>query len=426
MHQARSDLGLAVVDGRIYAIGGHVLVYQDANGIKSEEVGTNEEYNPSQDTWTDKAPMPIPSSDFATVVYDGKIYCIGGGVTNVFNSSKGTWEAKQTTGYNLVYDPVTDKWANKTASPMPETLAKAFLINDKIYFLNGYPDSDLMQVYDPATDRWVESYTLPLTERGAAAVLGSSIYFFEASETKIFDTATGTWRTGAQPTISCYTVYAEATTGVTAPKSITVIGNPTWAPNASLFVTQVYNPEADSWRDGAGLPTQRLASGVTVLADAVYVVGGFIQSFSPVASFPQTYSIKYTAVNEVYYPPGYGSVPPLPCITTPENATYSQSSIPLTFNLSRPTNWTSYSLDGQDNVTFTGNITFSNLPNGAHNITVYAGDATGIGASQTVNFTVDVQPSIIQPFPSLLITTIASIAIAATISATIIYRFKKS
>jgi Uncharacterized protein conserved in bacteria len=427
MHQARSDLSLAVVDGKIYAIGGNVLIYQDANGIKSKEVGTNEQYDPNQDTWTDKASMPTPGSDFAAVVYAGKIYCIGGGVTDVFNNTKGTWETKQTSGFNQVYDPATDSWENKTAAPTPETHAKAFLINDKIYLVNGYPDINLMQVYDPATDNWVEYYTLPLTQRGAAAVLGSSIYFFETSEIKIFDTATGTWRMGAQPAISCYTVYAAATTGIVTPKSIVVLGNPTWAPNASLFVTQIYNPQNDSWQDGASMPTQRMASGVAVVDDAVYVVGGYIPSFPPVASFPQIYSIKYTGATEVYYPPEYGFAPPLPCITTPENASYSQSSIPLTFNLSRPVNWTSYSLDGHDNVTFTGNVTLGNLPNGAHNITVYAGDDNGIGASQTVNFTVAVNFSVAAPpLPSLLIIIAAPIAIAAIILAMIIYRFKKS
>lgn len=49
----------------------------------------------------------------------------------------------------------------------------------------------------------------------------------------------------------------------------------------------------------------------------------------------------------------------------------------------------SYSLDGQANVTVTGNTTLNNLSNGAHNITVYATDVAGnTGASETFSFTI--------------------------------------
>ena len=56
MPTPRGGLGVAVVDGKIYAIGG------DASG---KLVGTNEEYNPVTDTWTTKAPMPTPRAFFA-------------------------------------------------------------------------------------------------------------------------------------------------------------------------------------------------------------------------------------------------------------------------------------------------------------------------------------------------------------------------
>lgn len=83
------------------------------------------------------------------------------------------------------------------------------------------------------------------------------------------------------------------------------------------------------------------------------------------------------------------SIPPVIDIVSPENTTYSTSTIPLTFTINEPTSWIGYSLDGQANVTITGNATLTGLDNGTHNITVYAIDIFGnTGSSNTVYFTV--------------------------------------
>jgi len=49
-----------------------------------------------------------------------------------------------------------------------------------------------------------------------------------------------------------------------------------------------------------------------------------------------------------------------------------------------------YSLDGQDNVTVTGNTTIAGLGSGLHNVTVYAEDAfENEGASETITFNIE-------------------------------------
>jgi hypothetical protein len=71
-----------------------------------------------------------------------------------------------------------------------------------------------------------------------------------------------------------------------------------------------------------------------------------------------------------------------------ENATFVRN-VFLNFTLSKPVNWTAYSLDDADNVTVNGNLTLSGLSVGSHNLTVYASDMFGnVGASKTVNFTI--------------------------------------
>jgi hypothetical protein len=69
--------------------------------------------------------------------------------------------------------------------------------------------------------------------------------------------------------------------------------------------------------------------------------------------------------------------PPKINVTSPINLTYNQSSVPLVFNADKAVNWTSYSLDGQQNITFFGNTNITDISNGVHNITIYAQDTFG-------------------------------------------------
>ena len=84
----------------------------------------------------------------------------------------------------------------------------------------------------------------------------------------------------------------------------------------------------------------------------------------------------------------YGSAPGI-FIDSPESKTYSTKDIPLEFTVSKATSWVKYSLDGQANVTITGNMTLTGLDEGAHNIIIYAEDLDGYtGVSETVYFTI--------------------------------------
>ena len=73
MQEARIGLGVAVVNGKIYAIGG-----VGTGGGTGGFCVFNEEYDPATDTWTFKASMPTPRSAFGIAVYQDRIYCIGG------------------------------------------------------------------------------------------------------------------------------------------------------------------------------------------------------------------------------------------------------------------------------------------------------------------------------------------------------------
>ncbi len=83
--------------------------------------------------------------------------------------------------------------------------------------------------------------------------------------------------------------------------------------------------------------------------------------------------------------------PPAIQILSPQNSSYYVSA-PLVFTVYdfSPISWMGYSLDGQANVTITGNTTLAGLSNGSHSIVVYAVDAAGnMGSSAIISFEVE-------------------------------------
>ena len=89
MHEIRCYVATALLDGCLYACGGH---------NSDERVSTCEKYIIKQDLWMRIASMNVVRSDSSATVYKGKIY-VAGGVNheNVENSVE-------------VYDPQRDQW----------------------------------------------------------------------------------------------------------------------------------------------------------------------------------------------------------------------------------------------------------------------------------------------------------------------------
>ena len=86
----------------------------------------------------------------------------------------------------------------------------------------------------------------------------------------------------------------------------------------------------------------------------------------------------------------YEITPPVIEILSPQNLTYTNSSVPLMFAVYdySSISWIGYSLDNQPNTTITGNTTLT-IEDGTHRIVVYANDSFGnMGCSQIVHFTI--------------------------------------
>jgi hypothetical protein len=309
MQQARGILGVAVMDDKIYAIGG----YNATSSFTDEPFlsNTNEEYDPATDTWVYKASMPTPIDKFATAVYMDKIYCFANGLIRY-----GSGPLTQ------VYDPATDSWENRTAMPTSREGIQANVLGDKIYIVGGiifngsytnYQRLAFNEVYDPQTDTWTTKAPLPNAARNyASAVFNGKLYIFggtgyESNSTQIYDPATDSWSIG-KPSIYSTTYYlAGATTGVNAPPKIYLFYAGSHPMDRSeQHPGQLYDPVSDSWAAGLAKPTFRDSYGLAVVNDLIYAIGGYDFSESIVISNYITNT--NFALNEVFTPFGYGTV----------------------------------------------------------------------------------------------------------------------
>jgi N-acetylneuraminic acid mutarotase len=413
MHVARGSLGVAVVNGKIYAIGGCTASGINPNTVgfdynaKGWIVGTNEEYDPTTDTWTFKASMPTPRYSFAIATYKNKIYCIGG--ISEYKVPNATF-----TGVNEVYDPSTDTWETKSPLPSATYNVQANVVNDKIYIFTG----TAFWIYDPASDSWVMTPSQVTRNAGgfASTVSDNKIYIIggyygTGKLNQIYDIEAENWSLGASPP-DFLTGVAAATVGVLAPKRIYVF--------TEGAANEIYDPENDTWMLGANLPTNRIGFSIAAVNDKLYAIGGTVETYPLGAVIDEIYNDTPIAVNEQYTPLGYGTVPPFVSVVSPKNRNYTSSEVSLNFTVNRLVSWMGYSLDGQDNVTVTGNTTSSGLSNGLHNVTVYARDEFGnTGVSETVWFTV-AEAS----FPATLVAGVSGASVAVVGLGLLVY-FKK-
>ena len=264
MPTARHGLGVAVVDDKIYAIG----------GFNGHCLGVNEMYDPATDTWTTKRSMPTPRVNFGIAVVENKIYCIGGSTKNVVG-----------VGANEVYDPLTDTWETKTPMPTNRSLLDANVVDGEIFLIGGYrysfqdkPSShkfDLNEVYDPSNDTWTTKEPLPQAVYSyASAVVDNKIYVIGGSPlnlTQIYTPETNIWSYGNPIPSELYGSCGAATTGNMAPKRIYVLGGGMMLPSSQNYI---YDPEKNEWSKGADMPTYRQGLGVAVIDDILYAIGG--------------------------------------------------------------------------------------------------------------------------------------------------------
>ena len=244
----RGEFATAVVDGKIYLIGG--TPFENLQGVERENepgiwrgpfgMSSVEVYDPETNTWQRVVDIPTARSEPLTAVVDGKIYVLAGYV------------GKDNKGVNLknlnvveMYDPETDTWVRKQDMSRRRMAFGIGVVAGKIYAIGGTvhprdkkPEEpgrvDLVEVYDPATDTWSKRADMP------------------------------TLRDGVGTGVVRETIYA--------------IGGSGWPPDGqggpALATIEAYHPKTNRWRKKPDMPNLRWVFSSVVVADKIYLIGG--------------------------------------------------------------------------------------------------------------------------------------------------------
>ncbi|XP_072116473.1 kelch-like protein 18 [Mobula birostris] len=159
MMTSRSRVGVAMVNGLLYAIGG----FDGQSRLSTVEV-----YNPETDKWTKVASMNSKRSAMGTAVMDGHIYVCGGydGISSL-NSVE-------------CYAPETDKWVAVTAMNACRSAAGVTVFEGRIYVSGGHDGLQIfntVECYNHHTTTWYPAPSMLNKRcRHGAATLGSQMY----------------------------------------------------------------------------------------------------------------------------------------------------------------------------------------------------------------------------------------------------------
>ncbi|XP_063740979.1 LOW QUALITY PROTEIN: kelch-like protein 18 [Eleginops maclovinus] len=230
MRTARSRVGVAVVNGLLYAIGG----YDGQSRLSTVEV-----YNPETDSWTRVSSMNSQRSAMGTVVVDGMIYVCGG------------YDGKSSLNSVERYSPETDRWTLVAGMSASRSAAGVTVFDGRIFVSGGHDGLQIfntVEYYNHHTDRWHPAAAMLNKRcRHGAAALGSLMFvaggydgsgFLSGAE--VFDSGGGQW----SPLVAMNTRRSRVSLVSTAGRLYAVGG---YDGQSNLCSVEVYIPDSQRW-----------------------------------------------------------------------------------------------------------------------------------------------------------------------------------
>ena len=301
-YNLRQYFGRAVVNGKIYVLGGDT----GGSGVRD----TNYVYDTAANTWASKAVLPGGArSGLAATTFNGKIYVIGGND----NSTPTIYFSRVD-----IYDPSNDTWSAGVPLPAARTGLVAEALNGKIYIAGGNDANGTFNsglVFDPNNPGagWTAIAPLPIAGVGHSTVLGGKFFIVgcgsngaaTAKNTMAYDPASNTWSTNYsllpngrgdggvaadEATGKIYDVAGynnafldelDILSIAPATDKVYVAGGRIANGCTPIATLEGYNPATDTWVTLAPMPTARWHLSAATVNGVIYFIGGQARSTLP-------------------------------------------------------------------------------------------------------------------------------------------------
>jgi N-acetylneuraminic acid mutarotase len=195
MPTLRRGFRTAVVDGKIYVIGGAIFDRQRDVRVATDLV---EAYDPLTGRWRKRTRMPTKRTWVDAAVMNNKIYAIGGEIS----PRLGVPLADAILTKIEEYNPKTDRWRKLPDMPMFKFAYSTVAVDRKIYLIggysldNGFKDLASVDVYEPSLKRWGSIPALPSPKMAPSVAVNGVIYVLGGFVRGRFSQAVQTFDTG--------------------------------------------------------------------------------------------------------------------------------------------------------------------------------------------------------------------------------------
>ena len=296
MSTARDLLGVAALNGKLYAVGGS---YQKSNSYRGRPLASMEVFDFATKNWTTGPSMSDTRVGLGVTALNDKIYAVGG---SFFSSSPSAPHYATME----VFDPATNNW---TVGPNMHTISISQFglaaLNGKLYAVGGQGYASpvaptvtplrSMEVFNPATDTWNAGPSMSeARQQPGVAALDGKLYAVGGlrpspqgttilTSMEVFDPATN-WAAGPDMTSACLgpsLVFGRTPVSALPPGTgdeCMTLG--VAALNGQLYVVllggiAVFDPATSTWTAGLRMIfAGRNSLGVAALEVNIYSVGG--------------------------------------------------------------------------------------------------------------------------------------------------------
>ena len=184
----RGALTATAVGNRIYVIGGAKNPSYSTPELRPtvpvENLATNEVYDTTSNTWSSERPMLTARNHHGAALIDGKIYVVGGRVGSTFIIGLST-----NVSTNEAYDVAKDIWSSVLGVPTARSGIGVAVLNGRMHVLGGEAYlNDLVGTYrtheafNPKTNSWERLPPMPTPRHGlAVGEIGGKIYAISGS-----------------------------------------------------------------------------------------------------------------------------------------------------------------------------------------------------------------------------------------------------